>query len=316
MHRDLLRLRKDDPLLGKAQRGTFDGAVLGAAAFVLRFFGRAQDDRLLIVNLGAHLHLDPAPEPLLAPPLGLPVGDARGRAKIRATAAAARRPSIPRTTGTCPPRPPSCSSPSPAPMNASLIRRIDIAQAQADNAREILRREWLITNGLGGYASGTISGMVSRRYHGLLIAALPAPFGRVVMLNHLAEYLRLPDGRCVLIGGEEPSACRRTGRAGAFRAGIPARERAADLGLRSGRVSSSKSGCCSSTGRTRCTSPTGCFPGRTACGWSCGRRVHFRPHEHDVGEPLDAGYSLLIHERRYEVSAADAAASAAALRAR
>lgn len=70
MHRDLIRLRKADPLLGKAVRGTFDGAVLGTSAFMLRFFGRALDDRLLIVNLGAHVHLDPAPEPLLAPPLG------------------------------------------------------------------------------------------------------------------------------------------------------------------------------------------------------------------------------------------------------
>src|SRR4029079_495754 len=79
------------------------------------------------------------------------------------------------------------------------------AQAREDHAREILRREWLITNGLGGYASGTISGMISRRYHGLLIAALPAPFGRVVMLNHLAEHLHLPGGRVVQIGGEEPA---------------------------------------------------------------------------------------------------------------
>ncbi len=70
LHRELLRLRKNDPLLGNAQRGTFDGAVLGTSAFVLRFFGRDQNDRLLLVNLGAHLHLDPAPEPLLAPPLG------------------------------------------------------------------------------------------------------------------------------------------------------------------------------------------------------------------------------------------------------
>ncbi len=70
LHRDLIRLRRDDPLLAKARRGTFDGAVLDTSAFVLRFFGRALDDRLLIVNLGAHVHLDPAPEPLLAPPLG------------------------------------------------------------------------------------------------------------------------------------------------------------------------------------------------------------------------------------------------------
>ncbi len=70
LHTDLLRLRKNDPLITKALRGTFDGAVLGASAFVLRYFGSNQDDRLLVVNLGTHLHLDVAPEPLLAPPLG------------------------------------------------------------------------------------------------------------------------------------------------------------------------------------------------------------------------------------------------------
>lgn len=70
LHMDLLRLRREDPLLNKARRGTFDGAVLSSSAFVLRFFGREQNDRLLVINLGAHLHLDPAPEPLLAPPLG------------------------------------------------------------------------------------------------------------------------------------------------------------------------------------------------------------------------------------------------------
>src|SRR4051812_47854781 len=86
----------------------------------------------------------------------------------------------------------------------TLTRKIDIAQAEADHALEILRREWLITNGLGGYGSGTISGKVSRRYHGLLVSALPAPHGRTVMLNHLAEYLRPPDGSCLLLGGDEP----------------------------------------------------------------------------------------------------------------
>jgi maltooligosyltrehalose trehalohydrolase len=70
LHRELIQLRKEDPLLGNAVRGRFDGAVLDTSAFLLRFFGRALDDRLLIVNLGVHVHLDPAPEPLLAPPLG------------------------------------------------------------------------------------------------------------------------------------------------------------------------------------------------------------------------------------------------------
>ncbi|HYG36775.1 MAG TPA: amylo-alpha-1,6-glucosidase [Clostridia bacterium] len=86
-----------------------------------------------------------------------------------------------------------------------LIRRIDMTQVRGDAARHLLRREWLATNGLGGYASGTIFGGVTWRYHGLLIAALPAPFGRMVMLNHLAEFIRFPDGRRVQIGGEKPS---------------------------------------------------------------------------------------------------------------
>jgi len=71
LHRDLIALRKGDPLLGKAERGTYDGATLAERAFLLRFFGRAQDDRLLIVNFGPALQYSPAPEPLLAPPDGM-----------------------------------------------------------------------------------------------------------------------------------------------------------------------------------------------------------------------------------------------------
>lgn len=69
LHKDLIKLRKDDPLLGKAERGTYDGAILGERAFLLRFFGQSQDDRLLVVNLGPALQFNPSPEPLLAPPI-------------------------------------------------------------------------------------------------------------------------------------------------------------------------------------------------------------------------------------------------------
>jgi predicted glycogen debranching enzyme len=64
-------------------------------------------------------------------------------------------------------------------------------------------REWLVTNGLGGYASGTVGGVMTRRYHGLLISALPAPHGRYVMLSHVAEQLRFRDGRRIEFGGRE-----------------------------------------------------------------------------------------------------------------
>jgi predicted glycogen debranching enzyme len=66
----------------------------------------------------------------------------------------------------------------------------------------LLTREWLVTNGLGGYASGTVSGVLTRRYHGLLIAALPAPLGRTLLLCQVGEVLRLPDGTILRFGGE------------------------------------------------------------------------------------------------------------------
>lgn len=48
-------------------------------------------------------------------------------------------------------------------------------------------REWIVTNGIGGYASGTVAGLLTRRYHGLLIAALNPPLGRTLMLTKLDE---------------------------------------------------------------------------------------------------------------------------------
>lgn len=48
-------------------------------------------------------------------------------------------------------------------------------------------REWLVTNGMGGYASGTVSGLLTRRYHGLLVAALNPPLGRTLLLTKLDE---------------------------------------------------------------------------------------------------------------------------------
>jgi predicted glycogen debranching enzyme len=74
----------------------------------------------------------------------------------------------------------------------------------AQTSREILlNREWLVTNGLGGYASGTVSGAITRKYHGILVAALPAPLGRVVMWNHVSEFLRFDDNEVVSLGAEE-----------------------------------------------------------------------------------------------------------------
>jgi predicted glycogen debranching enzyme len=80
--------------------------------------------------------------------------------------------------------------------------RIPVPPAVPDDI--LIRREWLVANGLGGYASGTVGGAATRRYHGFLIAALANPAGRVMMMSSLAQSVRFPDGRRVELGGMGP----------------------------------------------------------------------------------------------------------------
>jgi len=65
-----------------------------------------------------------------------------------------------------------------------------------------LRREWLITNGLGGYASGTLAGITTRRYHGLLVAALDPPVERTVLVGGLIEWASYAGQRYALSTNE------------------------------------------------------------------------------------------------------------------
>lgn len=70
LHRDLLKLRREDPIFSRPRAGGLDGAVIGREAFALRFFGDEGNDRLLLINFGTDLSLSEMPEPLLAPPEG------------------------------------------------------------------------------------------------------------------------------------------------------------------------------------------------------------------------------------------------------
>ena len=100
-------------------------------------------------------------------------------------------------------------------MTDSTLTRTIVRPRDIQPHEPMPRREWLVTNGLGGYASGTVAGLVTRRYHGLLVAALPAPLGRVVMLNHLLERVRVRRGHPVWLGDENevagPNAADKTG---------------------------------------------------------------------------------------------------------
>jgi len=87
----------------------------------------------------------------------------------------------------------------------NLVRTVACQGAKAAGRRELLEREWLVTNGLGGYASGTLLGVNTCRYHGLLIAALPAPLGRTLMLAQLSKFIELADGSFAALGCDELS---------------------------------------------------------------------------------------------------------------
>ena len=91
-------------------------------------------------------------------------------------------------------------------MSEVVLRQVSWLEVQDDELA--LTEEWLVTNGLGGFSSGTLSGIATRRYHGLLVAALPAPLGRTVMLSHLQETLVFADGDVVNLSEREMSGAR------------------------------------------------------------------------------------------------------------
>ena len=164
-----------------------------------------------------------------------------------------------------------------------------------------LNCEWLVTNGLGGYASGTLSGIITRRYHGYLVAALAAPFGRIMMLNELVERLELSDNRFVQFSGEERSG---------DRAGVAAMNCISEFRLESGtpvwyyELESIKL-------EKRLVLPHGqntafinysLLSGPDVVRLVLRPSIHFRPHETPVSAELESTYTLTVGEDRYEVS--------------
>ncbi|MCI0539567.1 MAG: amylo-alpha-1,6-glucosidase, partial [Verrucomicrobiales bacterium] len=187
-----------------------------------------------------------------------------------------------------------------------LIRRIDLTQARGDNARQLLRREWLLTNGLGGYASSTISGIVTWRYHGLLIAALPAPLGRMVMFNHLSEYLRFDDGRLIQIGGEEPSQPDETGQAGHFVTEFRLENQIPIWRYEIGQIIIEKR-ILLIHGQNTVHVTYSLRSNQESIRLELRPSMHFRAHEHPVGAPLEEEYVVSMSGDRYEIAASESA---------
>ena len=72
----------------------------------------------------------------------------------------------------------------------SLLAEVQFGREVCGDLEIAESREWLVTNGLGGYASGTVAGTATRRYHGLLVAALQPPVKRTLLVNGIDESVR------------------------------------------------------------------------------------------------------------------------------
>ncbi len=84
-----------------------------------------------------------------------------------------------------------------------VLQRIAYRKGGTESPEALLDKEWLVTNGLGGYASGSLAGVITRGFHGYLVAALATPLGRIMMLNDLIERVEIPNGFSVQLSGEE-----------------------------------------------------------------------------------------------------------------
>jgi len=84
------------------------------------------------------------------------------------------------------------------------VAMIEIDQESCRNLETALSREWLETNGIGGFSSSTITGLNTRRYHGLLTAATKPPVGRLVLLSKLEETLIIDGRRYELSANQYP----------------------------------------------------------------------------------------------------------------
>src|SRR5262245_16247325 len=184
---------------------------------------------------------------------------------------------------------------------SELTRRIEHPHDRsADDAMP--RLEWLVANGLGGYASGTVAGAVTRRYHGILVAALPAPLGRMVMLNHLLERARLKDGRVVWLGDENEvagsNAADRGGQLIEFRLdlGLPVWVYDFDGTRIEKRVLMPH-------GQNTTHVTYRLLDGEGPVRLSLRPSIHFRSYESSVSETATEPYTVTAVKNRYEISA-------------
>jgi predicted glycogen debranching enzyme len=183
----------------------------------------------------------------------------------------------------------------------STLLRAAYRKSQQPGAREtLLDKEWLVTNGLGGYASGSLAGVITRGFHGYLVAALPTPLGRIMMLNDLIERIEIPNSLSVQLSGEE-------------RANAPLKAQGAEY-LEEFRLEDGIPVWLFKFGdvwlekrvlmvhRQNTVHVNYRLTGTASLKMTLRPSVNFRPHEAPVDTPLSGNYAFTVIEDTFEIS--------------
>jgi predicted glycogen debranching enzyme len=186
-------------------------------------------------------------------------------------------------------------------MPEGPVQPVRVGWRRGDGDEALLEREWLVGNGLGGYATGTLAGVCTRRYHGVLIAALPG-IGRTVMLSHVRDAIRVAGGDVRSLGGEERATVGLELHGPAhlmeFRLelGLPVWTYAVDGHVVEKRVVMTH-------GQNTVHLEYVLVDGPGPCVLSLRPGLHFRPHDAPVSAPLQR-YRIVVEDGRYELAAA------------
>ncbi|WP_370865990.1 amylo-alpha-1,6-glucosidase [Chondromyces apiculatus] len=201
-------------------------------------------------------------------------------------------------------------------MSELPCRRVELlgdapgAGEDPEHGEDPASAEWLVTNGLGGYASGTIPGLITRRFHGILIAALPAPRGRTMMLNHLREVVH-PEGW--VDGDKHALALGAQGEPGLTHDGCALAKLSAfhlEAGLPVWRYALPSGGTLEKrllmVHGQNTTHVTYRLEGGGPVCLELQPWVNFRPHEGALDRPQTGGYALTVMPERYELAGEEA----------
>jgi predicted glycogen debranching enzyme len=183
---------------------------------------------------------------------------------------------------------------------SEVLRRVAYKKSDSESRDSLLDKEWLVSNGLGGYASGSLAGVITRGFHGYLVAALPTPLGRIMLLNDLIEKVEIPNGPSVQLSGEE-------------RVGAPLKAHGADYleefrldngvpvwTFRFAEVTLEKR--VLMVHRQNTVHVNYRMVGGNRINLTLRPSVNFRPHEAPVSTPLAGNYAFTVIEDTFEIA--------------